>query len=60
VVQGVAGRRARSLERDGRRWPIGDVLFDVGDVRIGFEICEDAWVANRPAPISRCAASICS
>jgi NAD+ synthase (glutamine-hydrolysing) len=36
--------------RDGsiRRWPIGDLLFDLGDVRIGFEICEDAWVANRP------------
>jgi len=30
------------------RYPIGDLLFDVGDVRIGFEICEDAWVANRP------------
>src|ERR1043165_6555777 len=41
------------LERGGpdgaiRRYPIGDLLFDVGDVRIGFEICEDAWVANRP------------
>lgn len=41
------------LERIGadgvvRRHPIGDVLFDIGDVRIGFEICEDAWVANRP------------
>ncbi|HEX2689883.1 MAG TPA: nitrilase-related carbon-nitrogen hydrolase [Kofleriaceae bacterium] len=31
-----------------RRYPIGDLLFDVGDLRIGFEICEDAWVANRP------------
>src|SRR6185369_13005346 len=31
-----------------RRYTIGDVLFDIGDVRIGFEICEDAWVANRP------------
>ncbi|HWO17937.1 MAG TPA: NAD(+) synthase [Kofleriaceae bacterium] len=31
-----------------RRFPIGDVVFDIGDVRIGFEICEDAWVANRP------------
>src|SRR5215470_14437206 len=31
-----------------RRFPIGDLVFDVGDVRIGFEICEDAWVANRP------------
>src|ERR1043165_5845412 len=31
-----------------RRFPIGDLLFDIGDVRVGFEICEDAWVANRP------------
>jgi NAD+ synthase (glutamine-hydrolysing) len=31
-----------------RRYPIGDLVFDVGDVRVGFEICEDAWVANRP------------
>ncbi len=41
------------LERTGpdgaiHRWPIGDLLFDIGDIRIGFEICEDAWVANRP------------
>lgn len=28
--------------------PIGDLLFEVDGVRIGFEICEDAWVANRP------------
>ncbi|HNM24783.1 MAG TPA: TolC family protein, partial [Saprospiraceae bacterium] len=28
--------------------PIGDLLFEVGGVRIGFEICEDAWVADRP------------
>ncbi|HEY3806251.1 MAG TPA: NAD(+) synthase [Kofleriaceae bacterium] len=33
---------------DPRRFPIGDLVFEVGDVRIGFEICEDAWVANRP------------
>ena len=31
-----------------RRFPIGDLVFEVGDVRFGFEICEDAWVANRP------------
>ncbi|MBC7974639.1 MAG: NAD+ synthetase, partial [Myxococcales bacterium] len=41
------------LERTGtdgttRRFPIGDLLFEIGDLRIGFEICEDAWVANRP------------
>jgi NAD+ synthase (glutamine-hydrolysing) len=37
-----------SPEGTVRRFPIGDVVFDIGDVRIGFEICEDAWVANRP------------
>jgi NAD+ synthase (glutamine-hydrolysing) len=31
-----------------RRYPFGDLVFDLGDIRIGFEICEDAWVANRP------------
>jgi len=32
----------------GRSVPLGDVLFDCGGVKLGFEICEDAWVANRP------------
>lgn len=36
------------IERDGSNFPIGDLLFDCGGVRLGFEICEDAWVANRP------------
>jgi NAD+ synthase (glutamine-hydrolysing) len=29
-------------------YPLGDLYFDVGGIRIGFEICEDAWVAARP------------
>ncbi len=33
---------------DGQSYPLGDVYFDVGGVKFGFEICEDAWVANRP------------
>jgi NAD+ synthase (glutamine-hydrolysing) len=33
---------------DGQSWPIGDVMFECDGVRIGFEICEDAWVAGRP------------
>jgi NAD+ synthase (glutamine-hydrolysing) len=37
-----------SVELDGQTYPIGDIYFDVGGVRIGFEICEDAWVAKRP------------
>ena len=43
-----AGRRAE-LVVDGRAVPIGDLRFDCGGVRVGFEICEDAWVAGRPA-----------
>jgi NAD+ synthase (glutamine-hydrolysing) len=33
---------------EGETFPMGDLHFDCGGVRIGFEICEDAWVANRP------------
>ena len=29
-------------------YPFGDVVFDLSGIRIGFEICEDAWIANRP------------
>ena len=27
---------------------LGDLVFDIGGIRMGFEICEDAWVAARP------------
>ncbi|MDX2304194.1 MAG: NAD(+) synthase [Microscillaceae bacterium] len=37
-----------SFEIEGVDYPIGDFYFNVGGVKIGFEICEDAWVANRP------------
>jgi NAD+ synthase (glutamine-hydrolysing) len=33
---------------EGVTYPMGDLHFDCGGVRIGFEVCEDAWVANRP------------
>jgi NAD+ synthase (glutamine-hydrolysing) len=29
-------------------YPVGDLMFDIGGVKVGFEICEDAWIANRP------------
>ncbi|MCY1053443.1 NAD(+) synthase [Nannocystis sp. SCPEA4] len=35
-------------EHDGHSYPLGDQIFEVGGLRIGFEICEDAWVPNRP------------
>ncbi len=39
--------RVVELERDGHTYPFGDVFFDFAGVRVGFEICEDAWVAQR-------------
>lgn len=40
--------RVESVAFEGRRVPLGDLVFDLGGVRLGFEICEDAWVADRP------------
>ena len=42
-----AGRVAELLI-NGESYPLGDLIFKCSDVRIGFEICEDAWVADRP------------
>lgn len=42
-----AGVRAET-EVAGECYPLGDLLFECGAVRIGFEICEDAWAADRP------------
>ncbi len=36
-----------TIEVGGRNYPLGDLLFDCGGVRIGLEICRDAWVADR-------------
>ncbi|MEZ4458201.1 MAG: NAD(+) synthase [bacterium] len=37
-----------TIRMAGVHYPIGDLYFDCGGIRIGFEICEDAWVARRP------------
>jgi NAD+ synthase (glutamine-hydrolysing) len=42
-----AGHRVE-IDLGGAEYPLGDVYFDCGGLKIGFEICEDAWVANRP------------
>jgi NAD+ synthase (glutamine-hydrolysing) len=39
---------ATTLPLHGDDVPIGDLIFDVGGIRIGFEVCEDAWVGQRP------------
>ena len=36
------------VEIAGELVPVGDLLYDCGGVRLGIEICRDAWVANRP------------
>lgn len=41
---GVVGE----VEFGGEHYPIGDIHYDCGGIRVGFEICEDAWVADRP------------
>lgn len=33
---------------NGFNYPVGDLVFNVSGLKIGVEICEDAWVANRP------------
>ncbi|MCP9766755.1 NAD(+) synthase [Lacihabitans sp. LS3-19] len=33
----------------GIKYPVGDLIFNFENIRIGLEICEDGWVANRPA-----------
>ncbi len=41
------GRRA-TLEHGDHEYPIGDLTFEIDGLLLGFEICEDAWVARRP------------
>jgi NAD+ synthase (glutamine-hydrolysing) len=36
-------------EMDGEEYPFGDIIFEIDGIRIGFEICEDAWNGVRPA-----------
>ncbi len=42
------GDTQATITRNGETYPIGDIFFDCGGIRVGFEICEDAWVARRP------------
>jgi NAD+ synthase (glutamine-hydrolysing) len=37
-----------TVDAFGTEFPLGDLVFECGNIRIGFEICEDAWVAERP------------
>ena len=37
-----------TLDLAGQTVPVGDIVFEVEGIRLGFEICEDSWVASRP------------
>jgi NAD+ synthase (glutamine-hydrolysing) len=39
---------AATIRLAGHECQVGELLFEVDGIRIGFEICEDAWVADRP------------
>lgn len=36
------------FKKNGFSYPFGDILFELDGVKIGLEICEDAWVPSRP------------
>ena len=36
------------VEIGSKSYPLGDCIFQLDDIRVGFEICEDAWVSTRP------------
>lgn len=37
------------LDLGGQKVPLGDYVYNVGGLNIGFEICEDAWTSYRTA-----------
>lgn len=37
-----------TIQFTGQPVQVGDLVFDIDGVRLGFEICEDSWVAARP------------
>ncbi|SDJ76721.1 NAD+ synthase (glutamine-hydrolysing) [Catalinimonas alkaloidigena] len=43
-----------TIEIEGQTYPFGDIIFEVEGVRIGFEICEDAWHGPKRPGVSHC------
>lgn len=41
--------RVTGLQVGDATVPVGDLVFDFDGIRVGFEICEDAWTVERPA-----------
>ena len=41
--------RTTTYRINGIDYPFGDLIFEIDGIRIGYEICEDAWNGVRPA-----------
>ena len=41
--------RVEEVSLLGKNVPVGDLVFELDGLRLAFEICEDAWVEERPA-----------
>src|SRR5690606_2717745 len=39
--------KVSTIECLGSKFPVGDLLFDCGCIKIGMEICRDAWMPER-------------
>lgn len=37
----------RQIEINGQKILVGDLIYEIDGIRIGFEICEDAWSKNK-------------
>lgn len=49
VVDYVLEENNAALGHASIKYPLGDLVFDWQEIKIGFEICEDAWVTARAA-----------
>lgn len=38
----------REFLLDGKSYPLGDLVFSFAGIKVGYEICREAWVENRP------------
>ena len=37
------------IEINNNQYDIGDIIYEIERIKVGFEICEDAWIKDRPA-----------
>ncbi len=43
--------QVETIDIQGNTYPFGHITVDFKGLKIGFEICEDAWVTNRPCAL---------